>query len=142
MKKGQIIRKKLTNGTPVGPYLKIIEFINKFEEQGVVVEEFYFAKNSKYTLSRKNVYELKTIKLVVSDEIVERILNGRQSAIIHDISKKWCLENLTGAEIVYLRSYKYTNKFIICTVDSTSTVYYNKKPQVRLQLGHIIDHEY
>lgn len=140
MEKGQIIRKKLKNGTPVGPYLRITGFVNRFKTQIVLAQSV--SGNVEYAIPRDRVYELNFVKMIISDEIVERIIKGRQSAIIHDISTKWCLENLNCAEVVQLRSQKYTQKVIICTVDSVSTVYYNRKPQVRLQLGHIIDHEY
>lgn len=137
MKKGQIIRRKLRNGTPIGPYLRI----KGFEQKTVVVEPQYNWNEYRYSyvsVQRDYVYELKTVKLIVPDEIVERIISGRQIAIIHDISARWGILNLNCAEIVQLRSRKYTNKVIICTVDSVSTVYYNRKPQVRLQLGYII----
>ena len=137
MKKGQIIRRKVRNGTPIGPYLRIKGFEQKtvLTEPQLVCNKYALACNS---ISRDYVYELKTVKLIVPDEIIERIISGRQIAIIHDVSARWCISNLNCAEIVQLRSQKYTNKVIICTVDCVSTVYYNRKPQVRLQLGYII----
>lgn len=132
MRKGQFIRKQLKDGTPIGPYLRITGFI-----RGTVVAQSLSGKVD-YIIPRKDVCELKVIKLIIPDEIVDRVKNGRQSAIIHDVSSRWRQSNLNCAEVVQLRSQKYAHNVVLCSVYNTATVYYNRTPQVRLQLGSII----
>lgn len=135
MKKGQIIRRKLNDGTPVGPYLRIDEF--KCNAQMIVAHMI----NGKSTslLSRANVYEPKVLNFVLSDDIVTRIKEKIQKAIIHDISQKWNMWKMRSAEVVSIRSVKYGTRTVVVRIDDISIVYWNKKPQVRLQLGEIIE---
>lgn len=135
MKKGQIIRRKLNDGTPVGPYLRIDEF--KCNSQ-VIVAQMINGKSTS-VLARANVYEPKVLNFVLSDNIVTRIKEKVQKAIIHDISQKWNMWKMQSAEVVQIRSVKYSTRTVIVRVDDVSIVYWNKKPQVRLQLGEIIE---
>lgn len=135
MKKGQIIRRKISDGTPVGPYLRIEEF--KYNSK-VVVAHMINGKSTS-VLARANVYEPKVLNFVLSDDIVTRIKEKVQKAIIHDISHKWDTLKMQSAEVVQIRSVKYSTRTVVVRIDSVSTVYWNKKPQVRLQLGEIIE---
>lgn len=135
MKKGQIIRRKLNDGTPVGPYLRIDEF--KCNSQ-VIVAQMINGKSTSL-LSRANVYEPKVLNFVLSDNIVTRIKEKVQKAIIHDISQKWNMLKMQSAEVVQIRSVKYGTRTVVVRIDDVSIVYWNKKPQVRLQLGEIIE---
>lgn len=135
MKKGQIIRRKLNDGTPVGPYLRI----NEFKRNAQIIVAHMINGKSTSLLSRENVYEPKVLNFVLSDNIVKRIKDKIQKAVIHDISEKWDCQKMAGAEVVLCRSVKYSTKTVTVRVDDVSIVYWNKKPQVRLQLGEIIE---
>lgn len=135
MKKGQIIRRKLNDGTPVGPYLRIEEF--KYNSK-VVVAHMINGKSTS-VLARANVYEPKVLNFVLSDNIVKRIKDKIQKAVIHDISEKWDCKKMQGAEVVQIRSVKYSTSTVTVRIDDVSIVYWNRKPQVRLQLGEIIE---
>ena len=134
MRTGQIVRRKLKNGTPVGPYMIIDEFIGR----NLVSLRTLKSSEPDPIMSKENLYELKSIKMVLSDLIIDRIISGRQSAIIHDISPKWKKLMDEEPEIIQLRSIKYSNKVAVYTVEYISIVYYNRKPQVRLQLGYCL----
>ena len=135
MKTGQLIRRKLNDGTPVGPYLRIEEF--KCNAQ-IVVAKMINGKSTS-VLARANVYEPKVLNFVLSDNIVKRIKEEIQKAVIHDISEKWDCKKMQSAEVVQIRSVKYSTRTVLIRVDSVSTVYWDRKPQVRLQLGEIIE---
>ena len=135
MKTGQLIRRKLNDGTPVGPYLRIEEF--KCNAQ-IVVAKMINGKSTS-VLARANVYEPKVLNFVLSDNIVKRIKDKIQKAVIHDISEKWDCKKMQSAEVVQIRSVKYSTRTVLIRIDSVSTVYWDRKPQVRLQLGEIIE---
>ena len=134
MKNGQIVRRKLKNGVPVGPYMMINGFVGRSMVSLVTLK----SSEPDPILSRDNIYELKSIKMVLSDLVVDRILAGRQGAIIHDISPKWKKLMDEEPEIIQIRSIKYSNKVAIFTVEYITIVYYNRKPQIRLQFGQML----
>lgn len=84
---------------------------------------------------RENVYEAKLIRLVLSDVIVDRLKDGRQSAIIHDTTPKWRLLYEKQPELVQFRSEKYQNKVLLFKVDSIEKFYYGHSSQIRIQLS-------
>lgn len=136
MKKGQIIRRKLNDGTPEGPYLRIDEF--KCNAQ-VIVAHMINGKSTSL-LARARVYEPKVLKFVLSDCIINRIQEGIQKAIIHDMSSTWNYQKMSGAEIVSCRSATNSTKNVVLRIDGISIVSWNRKDQIRLQLGEIIEH--
>ena len=113
MKTGQIIRRKISDGTPVGPYLRIEEF--KCNSK-VVVAHMINGKSTS-VLARANVYEPKVLNFVLSDDIVTRIKEKIQKAIIHDISQKWNMLKMHSAEIVQIRSVKYGTRTVVVRID-------------------------
>jgi hypothetical protein len=135
MKTDQIIRRKLNDGTPVGPYLRIKEF--KCNSK-IVVANMINGKSTS-VLARANVYEPKVLSFVLSDNIVTRIKEKVQKAIIHDISQKWNMSKMRSAEVVQIRSVKYSTRVVVIRIDSVSIVHWNRKSQIRLQLGEIIE---
>lgn len=135
MKTGQIIRRKISDGTPIGPYLRV----EKFRRNAKIIVAHMINGKSTSVLARANVYEPKVLNFVLSDDIVTRIKEKVQKAIIHDISQKWNMLKMHSAEVVQIRSVKYSTRTVVVRIDSVSIVYWDKKPQVRLQLGEIIE---
>lgn len=133
MKKGQIVRAKRHCGIPTGAYLRI-----KKVQGNIVHVEALNSSFTQMTLQKTSVYELKVVKLVVPDFVVDRIKSGIQTAIIHDLSPKWEKLKNIKPEVVSIRSIKYSEKFVICSVKDIRTVYYNRKPQVRLEIPEIL----
>lgn len=138
MEKGQIVRRKVNNGTPVGPYMIIRGFIRNHVltqrcEIGMESENV----NSLY-YAREHIYIPKIIRLIIQDAIWDRIAEGRQSAIIHDITPVWQKIYDTEPELIQLRSRKYPQKVMIYTVDRIADCYYNRTRQIRLGLGYRI----
>lgn len=127
MKIGQLIRKKSKRSylVPIGSYMIIESFPNN---------DCVMTTNG-HLIPRKLVYEVKIAKFNIPDEVLKRILNGQQTAIIHDLSTKW--EKLLHEEtdVIQLRSVKYAKIVGLFEIESVSTVYYKCTPQVRVQLG-------
>jgi len=130
MRKEQIIRRKAVNGRPIGPYMRITAF-----------PDAHHVETADISLLRKNVYQVKVAKLVISDNIFNRIADGRQSAIIHDMCPRWkkLLDNIP--EVIQFRSEKYSNKTIVFSIECVRVVYYGceRIKQLRLQLAEHIN---
>lgn len=136
MNKGQIIRRMLNDGTPVGAYMCIV----KFTRTHVVAQRIAICSHSKYDeeelyITRPHVYQPRMCKLVVSEQLWERINSERQSSIIHDICPTW--ENMMKKEpeIIQLSAFNYPQKKVIYTVDQIKYVWYSRDRQIRLDLG-------
>lgn len=143
MEKGQICRRMSNDGTPIGPYMIIKNFLNGGT---VELERCCVDKPSHYTvhLLKGHVKECKIRRIVISDTIWERIRDGKQSAIIHEATKVWSdLQNIKP-ELVQLRSIKYSQKVMVFTVQQIRDNYYTgmhtRRPhkEIRLELGYRI----
>lgn len=92
---------------------------------------------------RKNVYEPRIVKLVIPDSIVDRIKSGQQKAIIHDLSPRWQKLYNINPEIISLRSAKYKNKYVVCSVQQIRVQYPNREKlilthEIRVEFSEII----
>ena len=138
MKKGQIVRRITNNGTPIGPYMIVKEFLSdhvltqrcEIGANPTNVECLYYAKN--------HLCKIKIIRVIVQDEIWERMAEGRQSAIIHDLTPLWNKIYDKEPELIQFRSRKYPQKVAIYTVDRIADCYYNRIRQIRLGIGYRI----
>lgn len=130
MRTGQIIRRKSASGCPIGPYMRITKF-----------PDIRHVETNDVLLLRKNVYQVKVAKLVISDMIFNRIADGRQSAIIHDICPRWkkLFDNIP--EVIQFRSEKYSDKTIVFSIECIRVVYYghDRIKQLRIQLAEHIN---
>ena len=137
MQRGQIIRRKLNDGTPVGPYMCITGFTRTY----VIAQRITPCSNVKHEeyeesyITRSHVYELGMCKLVVNGEVWERINSERQNSIIHDVCTKW--ENIMKkeTEIIQLSKFNYPQKTMTFTIDQMRYVWYGRDRQIRLDLG-------
>lgn len=139
MHKGQIIRRMLNNGTPVGAYMCILRFTNTHvvaqilsrpSPDGPEDDELYITKN--------HVYQVKVCKLVISNNIWERINNGRQNSIIHDLCPTWETMMDKEPDVVQIRAFNYPQRVMLFRVDQIRYVWYNRERQIRLDLGERI----
>ena len=136
MQKGQIIRRMLNDGTPVGPYMCIVNFTRTH----VIAQSIAVCSHSKYEddelyITRPHVYQPRMCKLVVNEQVWERINSERQNSIIHDVCTKW--ENIMkkDVEIIQLTAFNYPQKKMTFTVDQMKYVWYGRDRQIRLDLG-------
>ena len=85
MQKGQIIRRKLNDGTPVGPYMRIVRFTRTHViAQRIIRYSCAGYDNEELFILRSHVYEPVVCKLVLSSIVWERVNAERQRSIIHD----------------------------------------------------------
>lgn len=134
MRKGQIVRRKVHNGTPIGPYLQVLNAKNN------LVEIEILGTNSGIThlIEKNNLYVLKEVKFVLADSIIDRIMLGQQKAIFHELSAKWKSLKEKKIEIVSLRSFQYPHKFVICSVQEIREIRYDRKPGVCVEFAEIL----
>lgn len=137
-KKGTIIRRALNDGTPVGDYMCIDKVIRRTHVMARRITNTSGRAKLFSILFKSHVYVVRTSKLVISDDIWERINTNRQHSIIHDATVAWNKLQDNEAEVVQLRSIKYSQKVMLFTVDQIADVWYNRQRQIRLDLGYRI----
>lgn len=132
MRTGQIIRKKLKSGTPIGPWLQIIKFCG--QEMLVRVLESQFATNKTTVISREEAYTPQSASIPVDKMILRRINSGLQYAVEHPVLKRWKPEH-DQCEIVKL--YDYHGGCSWFTVERLVHVYNSRerKGYIRVVLG-------
>lgn len=116
MKSGQIVRRKVQSGTPIGPWLQIIGFSGNFVSVRVI-------ETGETTLIlRENVHQPKVAVLPVSAGILKRILSGHQIAVEHDSIGLWKRAALDGSELVKLYDcYGNCAYYVINNITSSTT---------------------
>lgn len=139
MKRGDIVRRKLRNGVPVGAYMMVRSILNDDHVLAQPCEVNMIEKSvrSNYYLIR-SLYTPKLVKMPIQDAIWERLNTGRQIAIIHDPTPLWEKMRNFKPDLVEIRSVKYPQKRMTFVVDEVSDCYYNRTRQIRLTLGYRI----
>ena len=132
MQKGQIVRRMVNSGTPVGPYMRIIN------AQGAWVEVEKLDSGFCTAILKTHVYEPKVVKLIIPDVILDRIKSGIQKAIIHDLTPRWEQLRKIKPEVISLRSIKYSQKVVLFSVQEMRIVYYNRQPQLRVEIAEML----
>lgn len=133
-----IIRRALNDGTPVGDYMCIDTVTRRKHVMAHRITNTPGYAKSFFMLLKSHVHVVKVSRLVISDDIWERINTNRQHSIIHDATVVWNRLQDSEAEVVQLRSIKYSQKVMLFTVDQIADVWYNRQRQIRLDLGYRI----
>ena len=138
MEKGQIVRRMLNDGTPVGPYMRIVRFTHTHAVTQRIAPYDPDKESDELYITKNHIYVVKTFKLIISNVIWERINNHRQNSIIHDICPTWNRMNDKEPEVVQIRAFNYPTKVMLFGVDQIVNVWYNRERQLRLDLGERI----
>ena len=134
MKVGDIFRKTLHNGTPIGGFLRVIKI-----EGGCVEARNLIGIQRKTTFYHKRYEVAKIKKMPITHPVWERINSGQQIAIIHDATPMW--ENMLKEcpELVEIRDVTYPQKRMVFIVDQIGPWWDRRTRQIRLTLGTRIE---
>ena len=134
MQKGQIVRKCLSNGTVVGAYWMVIGIKrpNLVDIQSLVSEKM------REFVRKDRLRVCKTVKLIISHRVYDRVEKEVQNAIIHDPTKKWLDVFEKQPDIVQLRSELYEERTMLFCVDQTIKIQTESGIRIRLDLGEKI----
>ena len=134
MQKGQIVRKCLSNGTVVGAYWMVIGIKrpNLVDIQSLVSEKM------REFVRKDRLRVCKTVKLIISHRVYDRVEKEVQNAIIHDPTKKWLDMFEKQPDIVQLRSELYEERTMLFCVDQTIKIQTESGIRIRLDLGEKI----
>ncbi len=145
MKKGDIVRRILEDGTPIGPYLVYLckegnlwrRVISTaiMKKEGRNDKEPY--KNFPTLLRKEHVIEIKMARLQIIDTVYRRIESGKQTKIIHPPTANWVklLEN--SAEIVQIRNFQFIDDKMVFKIDSVEKLQ-GRDSDIQLVLGYRI----
>lgn len=134
MQKGQIVRKCLSNGTVVGAYWMVIGI----KRPNLVDIQSLASEKMREFVRKDRLRVCKTVKLIISHRVYDRIEKEVQNAIIHDPTKKWLDVFEKQPDIVQLRSELYEERTMLFCVDQTIKIHTEHGIRIRLDLGEKI----
>lgn len=134
MQKGQIVRKCLSNGTVVGAYWMVIGI----KRPNLVDIQSLASENIREFVRKDRLHVCKTVKLIISHRVYDRVEKEVQNAIIHDPTKKWLDLFEKQPDIVQLRSELYEERIMLFCVDQTIKIQTESGIRIRLDLGEKI----
>lgn len=134
MQKGQIVRKCLSNGTVVGAYWMVIGI----KRPNLVDIQSLASEKMREFVRKDRLRVCKTVKLIISHRVYDRIEKEVQNAIIHDSTKKWLDMFEKQPDIVQLRSELYEERTMLFCVDQTIKIHTESGIRIRLDLGEKI----
>ena len=134
MQKGQIVRKCLSNGTVVGSYWMVIGI----KRPNLVDVQSLASERLREFVKKDRLHVYKTVKLIISHRVYERVEKEVQNAIIHDPTKKWLDMFEKQPDIVQLRSELYEERTMLFCVDQTIKIQTENGIRIRLDLGEKI----
>lgn len=135
MQKGQIVRRKLSSGEPIGSFCEILGF--KGPNCSLVNLKSLDNVCTHY-VKRERVYICKQVKVIISHYVYDRVERTIQSSIIHDSTPKWTNLYEKNPEIIQLRDELYPEKTMLFSVEDVYKIHYRGVPQIRLDLGYRI----
>ena len=134
MQKGQIVRKCLSNGTIVGAYWMVIGI----KRPNLVDVQSLKSEKIREFVRKDRLHVCKTVKLIISHRVYDRVEKEVQNAIIHDPTKKWLDMFEKQPDIVQLRSELYEERTMLFCVDQTIKIQTESGIRIRLDLGEKI----
>lgn len=134
MQKGQIVRKCLSNGTVVGAYWMVIGI----KRPNLVDVQSLASEKMREFVRKDRLRVCKTVKLIISHRVYDRVEKEVQNAIIHDPTKKWLDLFEKQPDIVQLRSELYEERTMLFCVDQTIKIQTESGIRIRLDLGEKI----
>lgn len=133
MKKGDIIRKQLHDGTYIGPFMQVLGVI------GNMAAVYVLQGSKKNThVVRKNYGVYRMAKVELTSSVYERIDRGSVHSVIHDATITWQKIIDNRAEIISIRDTRSSSNRMIFKIDRTTELYYDGVRCVRVWLGERI----
>lgn len=84
MKKGDFVRRKLSNGTVVGPYMQVMHITGNVVYCDVIGTD---EPNIRYLKS--NLHVFKHTNVCISEEVLMKLKAGYQSIVTHEMCQRW-----------------------------------------------------
>lgn len=146
MRKGQICRRTLNDGTPIGPYLKYIEKDGNFRKvqpltgpkcEGNPEDPSY----APFTVSilHKNIREVGVAKIQLTDSVYDRIEKGIQNKVIHELTSAWASLDFRWTQhqiqLVQVRSFQYSTKTMLFIINDVQRKTFGVYREIWLYLG-------
>lgn len=110
MKIGDIVRKKMHNGTPIGPYVQVMKIEDDRVYCDIIGEDM-----PNVMILRKNVFVPKTMGLIVSEEKLWKLYKGEDLCISHLATKAWLKVIDEQPELIrfHCRPKIYSHTFVV-----------------------------
>lgn len=84
MKKGDIIRRKASDGCPIGPYMQIMAI-----KEGYVYADVIGLDEPNILILKKDVYVCTISTLIISEQLLHDLAHGNKFVVSHLATKMW-----------------------------------------------------
>lgn len=154
MNKGQIIRRVLNDGTPIGPFL----ICDAIEGQRVLAHSIDPFTKYQFVLSKKHVYECKTVRLFVSKDDINHLIQNKDyiTEFKHKETVTWLNAAKDDWDVVILQCRNLNQKIYYAdcmfkkmlkkerksyVIHSSEKVYHELKTYIKVYFGRFIHYE-
>lgn len=154
MKKGQIVRRMLKDGTPIGPFL----ICDKVKGKRVFTHSIDPFTRQQITLTISHTYVCKVVKLYVSEKDIKHLINNLYAAtqFKHKPTKTWLNASKDDWDVVILQNRPVSQRiyYVDCTfrrmikktrksrvINSAEKIYFEIEPYVKIYFGRFIHAE-
>ena len=128
--KGAIIRKKLEDGTPIGPYMQIMHVDHKKVYADVIGLDV-----PNVAIPKKNVYLYRIPAVIVSEQKLQELKEKRAIAVRHKTTANW--EKILKDPPELIKFFTVPKNYqAIFVVDSVRTVYALNERSIQIVVGN------
>ena len=127
MKKGQLVRKMLPNGTPIGPWIRVTKCTRHWVHGEVI------GLKDVALLTRERTYAPKMPSIIISEKMFDRIIEGKTICVMCSASDTCKKKLIPTPDIVRFYTYLQMRECVF-TVENVQETVSLFKPYLRITL--------
>lgn len=143
MKQGTIVRRKLLDGTLIGPYLVVLDYIgggyHRVLSTAILPKENRNDLDAYYpfsvALKSKNFKEISISRIQICDTMFKNIKIGNQTSVCHPATTQWMKIYDREPELVQIRNFHHPDEIMVLKVSSISLKRMSDEKIVRIEFS-------
>lgn len=143
MKQNTIVRRKLLDGTLIGPYLVVLDYIgggyHRVLSTAVLPKENRSDLDAYYpfsvALKSKNLQEISISRIQICNTMFKNIKTGNQTSVCHPATIQWMKIYDREPKLVQIRNFHHPDEIMVFTVSSISLKRMSDEKIVRIEFG-------
>ncbi len=146
MKQNKIVRRKLLDGTLIGPYLVVLDCIgggyHRVLSTAILPKENRNDLDAYYpfsvALKSKNFQEISISRIQICDTMFKNIKTSNQMSVCHPATIQWMKIHDREPELVQIRNFHHPDEIMVFKVSSISLKRMSDEKIVRIEFGNRI----
>lgn len=128
---GTLVRRKNKNGSPIGPWMIITKSVKTY-----VYAKMFKSPKEITLLRRENVFIPQIIRLYISDEMLDKIINGECNLISHPWAQSWA--SLCEKENFLVKLYTAYGNSAVIIPEAAYSYYSANRLYIRLEIKEVL----